>query len=98
MLNADSIRPGDKVQPTIAEDLAVYVSGDGPSQGAYESGAAHAKVLSVDASYRLLTVEHPDGRQETFKVAREVRLGQMEAGDDVAIQPREIVALRLRKR
>ncbi|WP_116811364.1 hypothetical protein [Steroidobacter cummioxidans] len=98
--NVDSIRPGDKVQPTIAEDLTVYVLRDGQLQGAGESdtGAAHAKVLSVDASFRLLTVEHPNGKQETFKVAREVKLDQMEAGDDVAIQPREVVAVRLRKR
>ncbi len=96
--NADSIRPGDKVQPTIAEDLTVYVSRDGESEGEGAPGAARAKVLSVDASFRLLTVEHPDGKQETFKVAREVKLRQMEAGDDVAIEPREVVALKKRKR
>jgi hypothetical protein len=94
--NADSIRPGDKVQPTIAEDLTVYVFRDGVDESV--GSASHAKVLSVDASYRLLTVQHPNGKQETFKFAHHVKLREMEAGDDVAIQPREVVALRLRKR
>jgi hypothetical protein len=99
--NLDRIRAGDRVKATVAEELTIYVSRSGelPSAvGALETPAPHAKVLSVDPSYRLLTVQYPSGRNEIFKVGRDVKLKQMEAGDDVIVRPVEVVALSLRKR
>jgi len=95
------IRPGARVKVTVAEQLAVYVLRDGRLPGAggtLKSIAANAKVLSVDPSYRLLTLQYPGGERETLKVGLDVALGQMEAGDDVVVQPLEVVALRVRKR
>jgi hypothetical protein len=99
--NLDRIKTGDKVQVTVAQDLTVYVSRDGQLPGAGGASgtiAANAKVLSVDRSYRLLRLQYPNGQAETFKVGREVKLDEMEPGDDVVIGTGQAVALRVKKR
>jgi hypothetical protein len=87
------VRPGDVVQATVAEELAVYLLRDGevPGQGPI---VAAARVLAVDPSYRLLKLQYANGQTETFKVPRETRLEEMAAGDSVVIQPVEVLALR----
>jgi translation initiation factor IF-1 len=87
------IRPGDVVQATVTEELAVYLLRDGelPGQGPI---AAAARVLAVDPSYRLLKLQYANGQTETFKVPRKTRLEEMAAGDSVVIQPVEVLALR----
>jgi hypothetical protein len=92
----DEIKSGDKVEPTLIEELTVYSLRDGKlpaTNGSSETIASSAKVLSVDTSYRLLTVEYPNKEKETFKVSRDVKLDQMEAGDDVVIRPVQVVSL-----
>jgi hypothetical protein len=92
----DRVKSGDKIKPTLTEELAVYSLRDGKlpgPNGSAETIASSAKVLSVDTSYRLLTVEYPDKETETFKVDREVKLDQMEAGDDVVIRPVQLISL-----
>jgi hypothetical protein len=99
--NFGRLRPGEHVRVRVAEQLAVYVLRDGRlpgAGGALESIAANAKVLSVDPTYRLMTLQYPTGENETFKVGLDVALTQMEAGDDVVVRPLEIVAVRVRKR
>jgi Cu/Ag efflux protein CusF len=93
----DRIKAGDKVDITVAEEIAVYVLRDGQltgPAGASETIVASARVLSVDPSYLLLKVQYPDGQKETFKVARDVRLSEMRAGDSIVIRTGEAVALR----
>jgi hypothetical protein len=95
------LTPGAKVRTKVAEELTVYVSPDGrlPGDEGKSSAGTQAKVLSVDPSYRLLTLQRPDGRSQTFKVGLEVELNQMQSGDDVMIQaPGEIVSLSMHKR
>ena len=97
----DHLTPGARVAARVAEELTVYVSPDGrlPGDDGTTPTGTHAKVLSVDPSYRLLTLQHADGRTQTFKVGLEVDLKQMQSGDAVMIQtPREIVSLSVRKR
>ena len=92
------IKAGDKVQATVAEELTVYVLRDGAVPGlggSREPVAAEARVLKVDRSYRLLSLQYRSGRQETFKVALGVLLCEMEPGDDVAIRVLEAVELRV---
>ena len=89
--NLGRIKAGDRVRATVAEELAVFVS----KHGAPEAIKADARVLSVDPSYRLLTLQYPDGQRETFKVGLDVKLLQMEAGDDVMIRAVEMVALQV---
>jgi hypothetical protein len=96
----DRIKAGDRVRATIAEELAVYVLRDGrlPGPGGVpEAIASNARVLSVNPSYRLLTLKFPNGHTETLKVHRGGRLDEMGAGDAVVILPVEILALRVRK-
>jgi hypothetical protein len=94
----DHITAGQKVAVSFTEELTIYVSSDHPAPVADAAPlVANAKVLSVDPSYRLLTLEYPDGWRETVKVSPDVKLAMVEAGDDVAIQLLEVVALATRK-
>jgi len=98
--NLDAIRAGDKVRVTLVEELTVYVLKKGQlpgARGAPETIKTDAKVLMVDPSYRLLTLQYGNGDAETFKVGLYVKLMEMEAGDDVVIRPIEAVALKPEK-
>jgi hypothetical protein len=90
----DDIRAGDVVRATVTEDLTIYVLRDGRLADAGGTVAVDARVLMVDPSYRLLTLQYRDGQKETFKVPLGTRLEQMEAGDSVVIRPGELLALR----
>jgi hypothetical protein len=69
-----------------------------PSTGGKpETLEADAKVLSVDPSYRLLTLQYPNGQAQTFKVGLNVKLLEMEPGDIVVIRTMELIALRVEK-
>ena len=98
--NIHQIRAGDKVQATVAQELAIYVSKNGQMPGIGgkpEALEADAKVLRVDPSYRLLTLQFPNGRAQTFKVGLDVKLLEMEPGDIVVIRTLELIALRKEK-
>ena len=97
--NFRNIRAGQLVEATVAEELSVYLLRDGQlpgAAGASEKIAADARVLSVDPSYRLLTLQYSNGRNETLKVPLDTRLRQMAPGDSVVIRSIEVVALRRR--
>ena len=87
-----ALKPGDKVNVKVLEELTVYVSRADVAGPLPEH--ADARVLSVDRSYRLLTVRFPNGRDEIFKVSRQVRLNEMGTGDQVSIRPLQAIALR----
>lgn len=98
--NFDQIKAGDRVKATLTEELAIYVSKDGQVPGA--SGAAetlsfNAKVLLVDPSYRLLTLQYPNGQSEIFKTGLDAKLMEMAPGDDVVVQPKEVALVRIEK-
>ncbi|GAC1456763.1 MAG: hypothetical protein PVSMB1_06500 [Gemmatimonadaceae bacterium] len=97
--NLDRVKAGDRVQPTVAEDLTVFVrrAGHLPGTDGSTQHVTDAQVLSVDPSYRLMTLHFPDGHNETFKVSLRVKLDQMETGDEVTIRPVEAIALRVKK-
>ncbi len=93
----DDVHPGDEIRPKVREQLTVYVapqpeSADNGGRG----GSRVSHVLSIDPSYRLLRVQYPDGRTDTFKVGLNTRLKHMEPGDSVAINTFEAVDLRVR--
>jgi len=96
----DRIKAGDKVEATMAQELTVYVLKNGQlpvAGGPPRAVKSDARVLMVDPSYRLLTLQYPNGRNETFKVGLDVKLLEMEAGDDVVIRTSEAVALEVEK-
>jgi hypothetical protein len=99
--NFEQLKVGDKVEATLSQKLTVYVLKNGQlpdAGGAPETIKADAKVLIVDPSYRLLTLQYPNGQAETFKVAIDAKLIQMEPGDDVVVRTVEAVAVRVQKR
>lgn len=85
--NWGDIRPGDRVRVTVREVLTVYVA---------RSGSPDARVLQVDPSYRVLTVQYPDGETEALKAGLNTRMKGIEAGDSVAIRPVEVTKMRMR--
>lgn len=91
-----AIKAGERVRLTLSERLTVYVApvGEVAPEAGDVSPASDAKVLSVDRSYRLLTLLRTDGRRETFKVARDVKLSEMQPGDDVAVDSTQVIAVR----
>jgi len=98
--NLDRLKPGDRVQATVAEELTVSGRRDGhlaSAGGSPPTIVTDAQVLSVEPSYRLVTLHFPDGHNETFKVSRRVKLDDMETGDEVTIRPVEAIALRIKK-
>ncbi len=91
----NGLKAGGRVQVTVLEELTIHVSRDGRLPDSDRSPLdVDARVLSVDRSYRLLTLRYPNGKDETFKVSRQVRLDRMEAGDAVSIRPIEAIELR----
>jgi hypothetical protein len=96
--NLEDVHAGDQIRPTIRGNLTVYVApqperGDGGMTG----GPRASRVLVIDPSYRLLAVQYPDGRTDTFKVGLNTRLKDMEPGDSVAVNTFEAVDLRIRR-
>ena len=97
--NLGGIKAGEQVRATVAEELTVYVLRDGKlsgTNGQTTTIATDARVLSVDPSYRLLTLQFSGGHSETFKVGLDVKLLQMAPGDEVVVRPVEVVAVRAR--
>ena len=57
-----------------------------------------ARVIGVDRSYRMLTLEYVDGKTKTFKVPLPFTLANVQKGDDVVVRTTVDVALRLKNR
>lgn len=85
---------GDQVSATIKSVLTVSV---GPANSSdVRSGSPDARVLVVDPSYRLLTVQSPNGATATFKIGLHRSMKGFEPGDTVAIRPVEVMQLHVR--
>lgn len=105
--NWGDVRIGDRVSATLEEELTVYVApailSKGPtteSRGPNAGGRGpppDARVLVVDPSYRVLTVQYPNGDTEAFKIGLHTPMEGIEAGDSVAIHPVEVIELRVRR-
>lgn len=90
---------GDQVDATINLELDVYLLADGrlPDGTTAESLGVNARVLLVDPSYRLLTLQYPDGTSETFKPGVDTKLEGMAPGDSVVVRPVEVTAVKIEK-
>jgi len=91
VLNWGDFQVGDRVRARIEEVLTVYVA---PVNGR----PPDARVLVVDPSYRLLTVQYPNGLTEIFKLGLHTRMEGIEAGDSVTIRPVEVIEMRVQRR
>ncbi len=95
----DRVQVGDKVKATVTEELAVYVLENNrlPDGTTAEALGINAKVLLVDPSYRLLTLQYPNGQSDTVKPGLNTKMLQMSPGDSVVIRPLELTAIRVEK-
>jgi hypothetical protein len=95
--NLEDVHPGDEIRPKVREKLTVYVAPQPEPGDSGVTGGPHvSRVLVIDPSCRLLAVQYPDGRTDTFKVGLNTRLKDMEPGDSVAVNTFEAVDLRIR--
>jgi len=94
-----SIQVNDKVAATVRGELDVYRLANGklPGGATAESLGVDARVLLVDPSYRLLTLQYPNGQSEIFKPGLDARLLEMAPGDSVVVRPGEVTKIRIEK-
>jgi hypothetical protein len=98
--NFNSVRVGDRVAVTMIEEFAVYnlpANGRLPDGATAETLGVNARVLLVDPSYRLLTLQYPNGRSETFKLGLDTKLLEMAPGGSVVVTHKEVAAIHIRK-
>lgn len=100
--NLDAVKAGDRVEATIKAELSVYILDHGKVPNA--DGTFHprtinfnAKVLQVDPSYRLLTLQFEDGNRMVIKAGLDVMLEKMAPGDDVVMRANLITAIKIEK-
>lgn len=96
--NWTDMRVGDQIRSRLRETLTVYVAPLAENgSGAVAGPSSDSRVLILDPSFRLLTVQYPNGNTDTFKVGLNTRLQDMEPGDSVAINTIEAVELHVRR-
>jgi hypothetical protein len=98
----DQVKVGDTVKATVKAELSVYIldhgrlpNSDGTSRP--KTVNFNAKVLKVDPSYRLLTLQFTNGRTFTIKAGLDVQLEKMAPGDDVVMRSHEVTAIEIKK-
>ncbi len=98
--NLDEIKVGDILKATVKAELSVYILADGKlpnADGTSQTINFDAKVLLVDPSYRLLTLQFNNGQILTIKAGLDVLLQKMAPGDAVVMRSNEITAIALKK-
>jgi hypothetical protein len=100
--NFDQVKVGDTIKATVKAELSVYILDNGRLPGANGSTRPktinfNAKVLLVDPSYRLLTLQFTNGHSMTIKAGLDVMLEKMAPGDDVVMRSNEIKAIAIKK-
>jgi len=100
--NLDQLKVGDVLTATVKAELSVYRLENGRRSDSADSSPmqnvpCNARVLKVDSSYRLLTLQFTNGQDLTLKVGRGIRLEKMATGDGVVMQSHEVCKITLRK-
>ena len=86
----------------VKAELSVYILENGRLTNPDGSTRAktinfNAKILLVDPSYRLLTLQFTNGQKLTIKAALNVQLEKMVPGDDVVMRSNEITGITIKK-
>ncbi len=92
----------DTVKASVQAELSVYILDNGRLPGANGTTRPktinfNAKVLKVDPSYRLLTLQFANGQTLTIKASLNVHLEKMTPGDDVVMRSNEVTAIEVKK-
>jgi hypothetical protein len=77
--------------------VAVAPKGDMPGVIMAKTRKISAKIVSVNADARAVTVEGPMGGTPTFKAGPKVNLDALQKGDDVTLRLTDALAIRLEK-
>jgi hypothetical protein len=100
--NLDQVKVGDVVKATVKAELSVYILDHGRLPNADGTSRPktinfNAKVLKVDPSYRLLTLQFTNGQSFTIKAGLNVQLEKMAPGDDVVMRSNQVMAIEIKK-
>jgi hypothetical protein len=100
--NLDQVKIGDVVKATVKAELSVYILDHGQLPNADGTSRPktinfNAKVLKVDPSYRLLTLQFTNGHSFTIKAGLNVQLEKMAPGDDVVMRSNQVTAIEIKK-
>jgi hypothetical protein len=100
--NLDEVKVGDTVKATVKAELSVYILENGRLPNADGTSRPktinfNAKVLKVDPSYRLLTLQFTNGRSFTIKAGLDVQLEKMAPGDDVVMRSHQVTAIEIKQ-
>lgn len=95
----DEVQTGQTIKAKVTEQLSVYLLDNGqlPDGSTAASLGVTARVLAVDPSYRLLTVQYANGQSEIFKPGLGTLLQKMAPGDSVVIKPGTVTAIKIKK-
>jgi hypothetical protein len=98
----DQVKVGDTIRADVKAELFVYILENGRLTNPDGSTRPktinfNAKVLLVDPSYRLLTLQFNNGQKLTIKTALDVQLEKMAPGDDVVMRSNEITGITIKK-
>jgi hypothetical protein len=93
-----SVRAGDQIDGRIKLELTVYIPPiDGDELESHVSDPPPARVLLVDPSYRILTLQYPSGASQAYKVGMRVPLHGIMPGSWVAFHPVAVTRLHPRR-
>jgi hypothetical protein len=100
--NLDQVKVGDRIKAAVKAELAVYILENGrlPNPDGTTRPRTinfNARVLQVDPSYRLLTLQFTNGHTMTIKAGQDVMLEKMAPGDDVVMRSHEVTAITIKK-
>jgi hypothetical protein len=100
--NLDDVKVGDTIKAEVKAELFIYILDNGRLPGANGTTRPktinfNAKVLQVDPSYRLLTLQFSNGQKLTIKAGLDVMLEKMAPGDDVVMRANEVTGITVKK-
>ena len=100
--NLDQVKVGDVLKATVLAELSVYILDHGriPEENGTSRSKSinfNAKVLKIDPSYRLLTLQFSNGHTLTIKSRLECAARKNGPGDDVVMRSNLITAIEIKK-
>ena len=95
--NLDQLQAGVQANADLTKELDVYLLANGRllDGTTAETLGVNARLLQVDPSYRLLTLQYPDGQSEVVKPGLGSNLEQMAPGDSVVVRPVTVTAIKV---
>ena len=99
--NFDALKVGDTVTVQVKARFAVYITDHGQIPNPDGTPGFHtvrvdARILKLDPSYRLVTVQFTSGKTLEVKMGLDVDLLKMAPGDDVELVTEEVESIKIK--